>query len=177
MLPLDPCNPSPCSANGQCRVVNGQAVCTYPECLINQDCSSDKACYNQHCRDPCIGACGVNAICNVVNHNPVCSCPPGYEGPSRIACRLRAPVVELPRPECTDNSDCTNDKACINQKCVDPCKENPNSCARNAECRVQLHRPTCSCREGFSGNAQSYCFESKHLKSRNMLYNFSNNNR
>lgn len=90
-LPVDPCNPSPCNINGQCRVVSGQAVCIYPECIINQDCSRDKACYEQRCRNPCIDACGLNAICDVVNHSPVCSCPTGYEGNAKVSCRVRPP--------------------------------------------------------------------------------------
>ena len=87
--PADPCNPSPCNVNGQCRVVNGAAVCIYPECVINQDCPRDKACFAQKCSDPCVDACGVNALCQVVNHNPVCSCPQGYIGSPRISCQLQ----------------------------------------------------------------------------------------
>lgn len=87
--PQDPCNPSPCGRNGQCRVINGIASCVYPECIINQDCPRDKACFNQKCRDPCVDACGINAICQVVNHNAVCSCPPGYVGEPRLQCSIR----------------------------------------------------------------------------------------
>ena len=91
--PVDPCNPSPCRQNGQCRVINGAAVCQYPECVINQDCPRDKACFNQRCRDPCVDACGINAICQVVNHNAVCSCPPGYVGEPRLQCQRQQPVI------------------------------------------------------------------------------------
>lgn len=85
----DPCNPSPCSVNGQCRVVNGAAACTYPECIINPDCPREKACFSQKCRDPCVDSCGVNALCQVVNHNPVCSCPSGFVGNARVECKLQ----------------------------------------------------------------------------------------
>lgn len=84
--PVDPCNPSPCSSNGHCRNVNGIATCVYPECIINQDCPRDKACFSQTCRDPCIDACGVNAICQPVNHIAVCSCPFGFTGQARLSC-------------------------------------------------------------------------------------------
>ncbi|GLH00239.1 Neurogenic locus Notch protein, partial [Gryllus bimaculatus] len=157
--PPDPCAPSPCRANGQCRVVNGAAVCTYPECVINADCPRDKACFAQRCRDPCPGACGLNALCSAVNHDPVCSCPPGYFGSPRVECKLQPTQQEPPRPECVENADCTNDKACLEGRCRDPCAAQPNTCGRNAECRTQLHRPLCSCLEGFTGNAHTHCFE------------------
>lgn len=87
----DPCSPSPCKANGQCRVVNGAAACTYPECVINSDCPSDKACYFLKCQNPCAGACGLNAICQVVNHQSVCTCPPGFTGTPEVQCRYVPP--------------------------------------------------------------------------------------
>lgn len=160
-IPTDLCNPSPCGINGQCRVVNGLASCIYPECVINQDCPRDKACYSQKCRDPCRDACGLNALCQVVNHKAVCSCPSGYFGSPEVQCRLLEVEVPRPKPECTQDSECTNDKACINQQCRNPCADNPTICGQNAECRVQLHRPLCICRDGFTGNAQTACFESK----------------
>ena len=88
-LPTDPCFPSPCRLNGQCRVVNGAAVCIYPECVINQDCSRNKACFNQKCADPCRDTCGINALCQVVNHNAVCTCPEGYVGLPKVQCRVK----------------------------------------------------------------------------------------
>lgn len=71
-------------------------------------------------------------------------------------------TVPIPKPECTSDSDCANDKACINEVCKNPCSEY-SSCAPTAECRVQMHRPTCSCRDGQTGNAQNHCFESKYF--------------
>lgn len=32
-------------------------------------------------------------------------------------------------------------------------------CGQNAECRPQLHRAICICRDGYTGNAQTACFE------------------
>ena len=51
-----------------------------PECVVNSDCPSDKACINRKCQDPCPGLCGVNAYCNVRNHVPICICNQGYIG-------------------------------------------------------------------------------------------------
>lgn len=87
-----PCDPSPCGPYSQCRVVGTQAACSClpnyigrapncrPECTTDSECSSNLACRNERCVDPCPGACGINAICQPVNHNPMCTCVPGYEG-------------------------------------------------------------------------------------------------
>ena len=95
---IDPCNPSPCGPNSQCRSVNGHAVCSCktgyigtppsckPECVVSADCPQDRACLTQKCRDPCPGVCGSNARCNVVNHNPICSCTPGHTGDPFVRC-------------------------------------------------------------------------------------------
>lgn len=136
-------------------MINNVASCIYPECIINQDCPRDKACYSQKCRDPCRDACGVNALCQVINHKAICSCPPNFFGSPEVQCRLQEEIK--PKVECTQDSECTNDKACINNQCVNPCTR--NVCGQNAECRPQLHRAVCTCNNGFTGNAQSVCFE------------------
>lgn len=152
----DPCYPSPCATNGICRVINGIASCQYPECVQNEDCSSSKACFSQKCGNPCLEACGVNALCNVINHKAVCSCPRGFMGSPYSQCSKRED--EQPRPECISDDECSNEKACINQKCINPCSES-KICGQNSECHVQAHRPSCSCRAGFTGNAHYACYE------------------
>lgn len=94
----DPCMPSPCGLNSQCRTLNQHAVCsclpTYigappncrPECIVSSECPLDKSCINQKCKDPCPGTCGQNAKCQVVNHNPICSCNNGYTGDPFVRC-------------------------------------------------------------------------------------------
>lgn len=103
--PANPCIPSPCGLNSQCRDINGQAICSCltnyfgnppnckPECVVNSECQSNQACINQRCKDPCPGSCGISAICEVRNHNAVCMCPPGYTGDAFTSC---APV-SLPK--------------------------------------------------------------------------------
>lgn len=100
-MPLDPCDPSPCGNNALCTVHDGSARCTCippyignayvdckPECLVSADCSSDLACLNQHCRNPCLGVCGANAQCEVINHVPICSCLQGYTGDPFQVCQI-----------------------------------------------------------------------------------------
>jgi len=88
-----PCVPTPCGSNAVCREQNGAGSCSClpdyvgnpyescrPECVLNTDCPSNRACVRNKCQDPCPGTCGQNADCQVVNHLPSCTCRPGYSG-------------------------------------------------------------------------------------------------
>jgi len=92
----DPCNPSPCGTNSICN--NGLCTCLpeyhgdpyvgcRPECVLNNECSRDKACIRNKCVNPCPGACGYNAICEVYNHIPMCRCPEGLAGDAFTQCQ------------------------------------------------------------------------------------------
>lgn len=99
----DPCYPSPCGPNSQCRNVNGIPSCsclpTYigappncrPECTINSECTSNKACIREKCNDPCPGSCGLYATCSVINHTPICTCTQGYVGDPFVSCHPAPP--------------------------------------------------------------------------------------
>lgn len=99
----NPCAPSPCGPNSQCRVIGTQAACSClpqytgrppncrPECTINSECPSNLACTNERCVDPCPGLCGTNARCTVINHNAVCFCKQGYIGDPFSGCELPIP--------------------------------------------------------------------------------------
>lgn len=94
----DPCNPSPCGPNSQCRNSNGQAICSClptfmgsppgcrPECTVSSECAVNRACVNQKCVDPCEGICGIDAQCRTVYHSPICSCNPGQTGDPFVRC-------------------------------------------------------------------------------------------
>lgn len=97
--PINPCDTMSCGNNALCTADDGIPKChcippyignpytgCKPECILNSDCVSNLACINQHCRDPCQGACGVNAVCEVTNHIPVCSCLTGYTGEPFQSC-------------------------------------------------------------------------------------------
>lgn len=99
---IDPCRPSPCGINAECRDRSGAASCTClpglqgdpyveckPECTINPDCPNTLACVRNKCVDPCPGVCGVHATCSVSNHRPNCLCDPGYVGDPFTACQIR----------------------------------------------------------------------------------------
>lgn len=93
-----PCQPSPCGPNSQCKVVNGQEVCSClvdyigtppncrPECTISSECPPNKACVNLKCKVPCPGSCGLQSKCEVINHSPICSCSPGHTGDPFTRC-------------------------------------------------------------------------------------------
>lgn len=203
--PSNPCQPSPCGPNAQCRDSSGNPSCSClpdfvgtppnckPECISNSECLSNLACINQKCKNPCPGTCGQNAECRVVSHTPNCFCIAGYTGDPFSFCQLPLPVsvednispcVPSPcganaqcreqnragactcfqdyignpyegcRPECVLNSDCSSNKACVNNKCKDPC---PGTCGQNANCQVVNHLPSCNCISGFTGDPFRFC--------------------
>lgn len=92
------CSPSPCGPNSQCKIFEGQAICSClenylglppncrPECILSTECPTDKACIKQRCQDPCLAICGTNAECHVRNHSPICKCRPGFTGDAFTRC-------------------------------------------------------------------------------------------
>lgn len=105
--PENPCIPSPCGPNSQCRVIGTQPACSClqnyigrppncrPECINNAECPNYQSCKNERCVDPCPGTCGTNSQCTVVNHNPVCSCFSGYTGDPFSSCILLLPPCKI----------------------------------------------------------------------------------
>lgn len=99
-IPRDPCQPSPCGPNSQCRVSNGQSICSClpeyngsppncrPECVVSAECPVDKICKNQKCISPCPGPCGSNTDCRVINHSPICTCQNRYTGDPFSRCYI-----------------------------------------------------------------------------------------
>lgn len=96
----NPCIPSPCGPNSQCRVVGDQPACSClpnyigrapncrPECTINAECPGNLACQNEKCTDPCPGSCGVFTTCTVIKHAPNCQCNTGYTGDPFSGCSI-----------------------------------------------------------------------------------------
>jgi hypothetical protein len=97
-IPTNPCVPSPCGPNSQCKVSGDSPACSCvegmignppncrPECTINNECSSNLACMNQKCKNPCPGACGPNSHCTVINHVPTCTCDNDFTGDPFYSC-------------------------------------------------------------------------------------------
>lgn len=141
---VQPCQPSPCGPNSQCRNINGQAVCSClvgyigsppsckPECIVSTDCLPSEACNNRKCVNPCQGACGVAAKCQVINHNPICSCPLSYTGNPFVRCIIQEYFPEPSNP------------------CV------PSPCGPNSICKEIGESPSCSCQTGYIGSPP-YC--------------------
>lgn len=113
--PINPCQPSPCGPNSQCREVNKQAVCSClpnyignppgcrPECTVSSECPQNKACIEQKCSDPCPGVCGLNADCQVINHSPICSCRSQFTGDPFTRCH---PIPRKPFQKSVIESIC-----------------------------------------------------------------------
>lgn len=103
---VTPCVPSPCGSNAICKEQNNAGACTCipgytgnpyegcrPECVLNSDCPSNKACVRNKCVDPCPGTCGTNAECQVINHLPSCSCRIGYTGDPFVICTIAQTIL------------------------------------------------------------------------------------
>lgn len=147
MTPTNPCQPSPCGPNAECRPVGDSPSCTCldnmigsppncrPECVSNAECASNLACIRQKCQDPCAGACGANSECRVVSHTPNCICSVGFTGDPFTQC---VPVQQDPPREQTS-----------------PCV--PSPCGSNAVCREQNGAGSCTCLEDYFGNPYEGC--------------------
>uniref|UniRef100_A0A182VD83 EGF-like domain-containing protein n=1 Tax=Anopheles merus TaxID=30066 RepID=A0A182VD83_ANOME len=99
-----------------------------PECETDQDCPSNRACFNQKCRDPCVGSCGYNAQCSTRNHRPECYCVDGFEGDPYSGCN---PVE-------------------IEHTPIDPCR--PSPCGPYSQCRNVNEHAVCSCQANYIGS-------------------------
>lgn len=114
---IDPCVPSPCGPNSQCKVsaANEQPVCSClqhyvgrapncrPECTSNSECAGNLACINLRCQNPCVGTCGIQTTCLVNNHRPICRCLDGYAGDPFSECSpqsKRSTLSQRPVPNC-----------------------------------------------------------------------------
>ena len=125
--PSNPCIPSPCGPYSSCKPLRDRPMCSCkggyigappncrPECIINDECNRQQACSNQHCINPCDGACGLNSECTVRNHLPICKCPRGYDGDPFRQCNKITEVIKptegplnpcFPSP-CGANARCT----------------------------------------------------------------------
>lgn len=114
----NPCIPTPCGPNSQCRSQNNLGVCTClpnyigrppscrPECTVNSDCASNLACINEKCKNPCRGSCGYNTDCQVISHQPQCTCHPGFIGDpfsgcrEKPQCKIESPLTTNLTPSC-----------------------------------------------------------------------------
>lgn len=97
--PINPCDRNPCGPNALCRVHSYQAVCSClpnyigrppncrPECVMDEDCSTDLACICDKCKSPCDGTCGPNAHCTVLYHKAHCVCNEGFNGDPFSGCQ------------------------------------------------------------------------------------------
>lgn len=159
---VNPCVPSPCGSNAICKERNGAGSCSClpeylgnpyegcrPECVLNSDCPSNKACVRNKCQDPCPGTCGQNANCQVINHLPSCTCAPGFTGNPFTYCS--------PIPPERKKTSCGILKASLNVffvaikiEPVKPCS--PSPCGPNSQCREVNNQAVCSCLPNFIGS-------------------------
>lgn len=167
--PINPCFPSPCGLNAQCRNIGGIPSCSCivgffgsppnckPECALNTDCSNDKACISMKCQNPCLGSCGLNALCNVIQHVPVCSCPSGYNGDPFAICNIK-PVGKYFKIDISNQIYIYTRIAFLIHFVfsepphkLDPC--HPSPCGPNADC----NNGVCTCLPEYQGDPYFGC--------------------
>lgn len=159
----DPCVPSPCGPNSQCKVIGSQAACSClpnyigqspncrPECIFNPECPSNLACINERCRDPCPGSCGVNAVCSVINHNAICTCIIGYEGSPTVQCNI-VPQSKIFLRMFFFNFKINSFQSLATARTSVPTPCTPSPCGPNAECRESNGAGACYCYPSYEGN-------------------------
>lgn len=166
-VPKNPCVPSPCGPFSECRDFGGASSCACmpsyigappscrPECTINSECSSNMACINQKCKDPCPGSCGINARCIVQMNTPICLCNDNYVGDAFVECKLQGIcALSFGRKLIQHTSFVSNSVTIISeiiQDDKDPC--NPSPCGQNAICR----NGECSCLPDYNGDPYFEC--------------------
>lgn len=152
----NPCAPSPCGPNSICQIKQGRPVCSCtanyigspphcrPECVLNSECPTNKACIREKCEDPCLNSCGQNAQCRVISHSAHCNCLEGYQGDAFIGCSrtIEPPVIREPcNPSpCGENALCVERNGVAKCTCIPPYIGDPYragcrpECVHNVEC-------------------------------------------
>lgn len=172
MVQKDPCQPSPCGPNAQCQVINDSPSCSClseftgvppncrPECYSNSDCSSQLACINQKCKDPCPGSCGINTECRAISHTPMCVCASGFTGDPFVRCIPQSEYFFLSyvrnfflRADSRITFSFAGDPVPMDK--VAPCS--PSPCGPNAVCRELNGAGSCTCLPEYFGNPYEGC--------------------
>lgn len=147
-----PCMPSPCGPNTECSILGDRAVCSCqpdhlgdpqagcrPECVINSDCPTDKACMNKRCETPCQPyTCGVNSECRVVDHTANCFCSSGFMGDAFIRC-TPIPVISNTTARPCQPSPCGGSQCNVYGNGVAVC----DRCASTGNYNNPACRPEC----------------------------------
>ena len=162
----DPCDPNPCGPySNPPKVIGDRCNCTClpemigsppncrPECIINADCPTDKACINRKCQDPCPGLCGINAKCEVLNRIPICICNTGFIGDPFAQCYRPSSKLFRKNTECSLIFGFIATPRPI--EVVQPC--NPSPCGINAECSENRGAASCRCILDYVGNPYVEC--------------------
>lgn len=107
-----------------------------PECTINSECPSEKACVRNRCINPCDeNICGNGARCEAKNHRGVCTCLENYTGNAYLMC---TPVSKDITPTSPN-----------------PCGP-PSPCGPYSRCTISgTGIAVCSCQPGMKGSPPS----------------------
>lgn len=165
----EPCINTTCGPNALCNAENHQAACYCPpghlgdpsehtvgcfkvECIVNEDCASDKACDSEtnRCIKPCdLISCGKGS-CGVANHQALCTCYEGYQLVNNIC----EDINECLSQPCHSTAFCENQPGTYQCQCPegligDPvnvgCRD-PNECLTDSDCPSSASCQNARCR-------------------------------
>lgn len=142
-----------------------------PECKVDADCPTTKACIRGSCQNWCIlqPGCGHNAHCTMTSHRVSCLCPEGYTGDPSVGCFRVSGCID--HEDCSGNLRCLADGLCgcllgyerIDDYCVvvhrncsttNPCPSN-EKCAYVGGGRVDFG--VCVCPRGYVLYSNNTC--------------------
>lgn len=141
------------------------------ECNVDADCSSQLACINSKCVNPCnnqLNVCSPQQICSVLDTLPlrtiICKCPNDLITDNARNCvpikHDQPPSPKPPQIGCQNNDNCQNTEICQRGNCIDACRL--DQCGVNAVCRSINHYAQCTCPPGYEGNPRIECIPSKY---------------
>lgn len=165
----EPCTNTTCGPNALCNAENHQASCYCPpghlgdpsehtvgcfkvECIVNEDCVSDKACDDEtnRCMKPCdLISCGKGS-CSVANHQALCTCYEGYQ----LVNNNCEDINECLSQPCHSTAFCENQPGTFQCQCPegligDPinvgCRD-PNECLTDSDCPSSASCQNARCR-------------------------------
>ncbi|KAF2350556.1 EGF-like domain [Trinorchestia longiramus] len=173
-----------CNSQKSCINYVCSDACTQTLCGENADCITHKhrpscSCPSGTTGNPTVKCVALNVV-EVELQSPNPAAPPKIISEDIIAVTVMTPtsnpltefpyfgqneqefippvlpvIVPLYPVSCANNDDCPMDNSCINTICHDVCSL--GICGTDADCKVTVHRPVCSCPEGFTGDPLKRC--------------------
>ena len=162
-LCIDICKPGLCGENADCLTKENRPIC---ECPIGTTGNPTVQCV-AIATDKIVVHSPYTEQPTIIQEDPIhpiqfttSTLPPlDFTTTFRPEESIIRPTLPAYVPEvviaCENNDECTTDNSCINKLCYNVCVL--GICGDDAECKVDNHRPVCSCPPGTTGNPLYKC--------------------